>query len=148
MKSEMTQADIYAYHHTTLENGRLILINGFDSKYFKKIHLGFGVQCILNHTGKELFGGKQLDGEIEVFFANCKYLDIDNQSDRKIIIETLDKIREAEPYEKQVQIAKSEASRIIAIGYDAYTFKYHNEKGIIFLKYPKPVQWIKYDPKF
>lgn len=135
--------DIIAYHHTSTENSKSILNNGFDKSKFKKIHLGYGVQCVLEEMRVPLFGG-ELNGEIKVEFENCNFLDFNDVNDRKVINESIGRIREAEPYEKQVDVAKYEANKLIEKGIDAYTYRYGDKKIIIFLNLPKAILWIPY----
>lgn len=131
--------DIIAYHHTSKEAGESIMLNGFDPKYFKKISLGFGVQCFFDKFNEAVFKGKE-DGQIEVLFKNCILLE-----DRTIINESLEKIQRAEPHEKQIEVAKSEAERIKKLGYHAYKIRaLDNKMGIVFLEFPQPVAWIPF----
>ncbi|MDU2489627.1 MAG: hypothetical protein E7D27_03400 [Clostridium celatum] len=115
--------NIIAYHHTSIEKGKSILNNGFDRSKFKKIHLGYGVQCVLKEMREPLFGG-DLKGQVKVEFKNCRFLDYENSIDRKVIKESVDRIIEAQPYEKQLEVAKHEANELIKKGIDAYTYRY------------------------
>ncbi len=66
--------------------------------------------------------------------------------DRKIIDESLQRIRDSIDYNEQLKIAKNEAKRIKKLGYDAYLVKaIGNRKAIVFLNYPKPIRWLTFD---
>lgn len=135
--------NIIAYHHTSFENWKSISKNGFDRNKFKKICLGYGVQALLEETNYPIFENN-LEGQIKVKFDNCNYLNYYDDEDKKIIMKSVDKIISTEPYEKQVEVAKYEAKRLIKAGFDAYTYKYGKKDMIVFLNLPKSIKWIPY----
>lgn len=131
--------DIKAYHHTTLANAQSIMKNGFDPKYFKKIGNGFGVQCFKDKQEYPPYAGKE-DCQIEVELLNCNLL-----TDEKIIRESQDKIRAIDDDKERMEIAKGEAERLLAMGYDAYTFKAANNRdAYVFLNPPTPKSFIMF----
>lgn len=131
--------DITAYHHTNKVAASNILANGFDPKYFKKVSLGFGVQCFLYKQEYPPYEGKT-DGQIEVLFKGCNVL-----RNQKRIDESLRRIRDAKDYDEQLMMAKDEAEIIKQLGYDAYFVKAVGDReAIVFLNYPQPIKWIPY----
>lgn len=131
--------DITAYHHTNEAAALNILAHGFDSKVFKKVSLGFGVQCFLYKQKYPPYEGKT-DGQIEVFFKNCNVL-----RNKKLIEESRSLIRDGIDDNERLKIAKEEAERIKQLGYDAYIAEAAaGREAIVFLNFPQPIKWIPY----
>ena len=133
MKGERNM-DIYAFHHTTKEKAELILLNGFNEDYFKKVSIGFGVQCHLEQKEHCIYMGKE-DGQIKVEFRNCRLL-----NDPGEIYKSTERIQAANYNQKE--IAKEEADRLKSNGYDAYMY---NSDVIVFLNYPEAIEWIPFN---
>lgn len=126
--------DIYAYHHTTEVNAKLIFKSGFGEDRFKKVSIGFGVQCFLKQKKYSIYKGKK-DGQIKVRFCNCRLLGDINE-----INKSTERIQSAN--NDMLKVAKDEAQRLKSQGYNAYKY---DKDIIVFLNYPEPIKWIPFE---